>query len=349
MAECLDMADSIKVIDEDYVRRIHSRNPSGHIHKGHGIVAANASIPTKFQTIVTDNSDKKGFLCRAKRFQSDSNITEAPGPGSYVRHNKVDNLSTSFSKKGTGGFASKSKRGLKYHLSSAPGPGLYALQSTLVTKKDFNKAPTSSVFHKPIAQKISKLNGIPAPNSYNVLKYNPGKVNNVSADSAFKSQSKRDILNTKEAAALPAPWQYQVKDDLLHGSPKAPVSSFRSRTMRQMQADPPAVPGPGAYFSSGDREQINKQLFPKKHYLCISAPAMPLPPAPPSPGPGSYEMVDYEGPPKHYMSTSAFVSASNRWAGDANMLTVDLPGPAHYRPLTVGKQSFIYNSAGKWI
>lgn len=34
MAECLDMADSIKVIDEDYVRRIHSRNPSGHIHKG---------------------------------------------------------------------------------------------------------------------------------------------------------------------------------------------------------------------------------------------------------------------------------------------------------------------------
>lgn len=63
--------------------------------------------------------------------------------------------------------------------------------------------------------------------------------------------------------------------------------------------------------------------------MCISAPAMPLPPAPPSPGPGSYEMVDYEGAPKHYMSSAAFVSASNRWTGDATMLTVDLPGPGN--------------------
>lgn len=33
--------------------------------------------------------------------------TDAPGPGSYIGHVKVDNTSVSFSKKGTGGFASK--------------------------------------------------------------------------------------------------------------------------------------------------------------------------------------------------------------------------------------------------
>lgn len=34
--DCLDMAaaDSIRVIDDDYVKRVHSRNPSGHLHKG---------------------------------------------------------------------------------------------------------------------------------------------------------------------------------------------------------------------------------------------------------------------------------------------------------------------------
>ena len=35
---CLQMAatDSIRVVDDEYVRRIHSRNPSGHLHKGPG-------------------------------------------------------------------------------------------------------------------------------------------------------------------------------------------------------------------------------------------------------------------------------------------------------------------------
>lgn len=35
---------------------------------GHGKTAASASIPSKYQTIVSDNSERKGFLSRAKRF-----------------------------------------------------------------------------------------------------------------------------------------------------------------------------------------------------------------------------------------------------------------------------------------
>ena len=41
---------------------------------GHSVVAANASIPTKFQTIVTENSDRKGFLAKSKRFRPDANV-----------------------------------------------------------------------------------------------------------------------------------------------------------------------------------------------------------------------------------------------------------------------------------
>ena len=35
------------------------------------MVAASTSIPTKFQTLVTSNADKKGFSSQAKRFPSD--------------------------------------------------------------------------------------------------------------------------------------------------------------------------------------------------------------------------------------------------------------------------------------
>lgn len=53
---------------------------------------------------------------------------------------------------------------------------------------------------------------------------------------------------------------------------------------------------------------------------------MPLPPLEPMPGPGHYNVVDYEGPPKHYMSGSAFVSTTSRWSGGAPG-EEEAPGP----------------------
>ncbi len=52
---------------------------------------------------------------------------------------------------------------------------------------------------------------------------------------------------------------------------------------------------------------------------------MPLPPPLPEPGPGSYELVDYKGPAKHYMSSAAFVSSTSRWTGEIQ--APDNPGP----------------------
>ena len=65
------------------------------------------------------------------------------------------------------------------------------------------------------------------------------------------------------------------------------------------------------------RNQVTSGLFlfafRRKHYLCISAPAIPLPPQPPTPGPGQYDLVDYMGPGKEYSSSSVFKSTTNRW------------------------------------
>jgi hypothetical protein len=57
---------------------------------------------------------------------------------------------------------------------------------------------------------------------------------------------------------------------------------------------------------------------------------MPLPDTPPAPGPGAYEVVDYEGPPKHYMSGAAFVSTTGRWTGGPIPGGNEMPGPGQY-------------------
>jgi len=342
--------DSIKVVEQRNFKRYHAGGSTpGHIHKGHSVVAANASIPTKYQTIVTDNSDHKGFLRKAKRFKGDAYSTEAPPPGQYIGISKVDTVSPSFSKKGTGSFASKSKRQSRFFTAMAPGPGTYALPELLSTRKNFNKSQVERLFQLPIAHPTEKTDPVPAPNSYEVLKYKSGKVNNVTANAAFKSVSKRQLMDLKQAMANPAPGRYEADDAILHQSAKVPISSFKSTSKRQMAPDPPPIPGPGAYDPMGQVEQPAKLIYPRKHYLCISAPAMPLPATPPQPGPGAYEVRNFEDVPKHYMSSSAFVSTTTRWNSNNTGDTTDLPGPSHYRPINVGKQSFIFNSSKKWI
>ena len=41
---------------------------------GHNVTAATSSIPSKYQTIVTNNSDRRGFQSRTRRFPDDDRI-----------------------------------------------------------------------------------------------------------------------------------------------------------------------------------------------------------------------------------------------------------------------------------
>ncbi|KAL8590456.1 hypothetical protein ACOMHN_011669 [Nucella lapillus] len=341
------MGDSVKAVGAECQNRIHSKKPLGHMHKGHNSVAANATIPTKYQTIVTNNSEKKGFLSKAKRFISDIPLAEYPAPCQYVNHHRFDMFSPSFSQKGTGAFPSKDKRGTRFMTSNAPGPGIYSLPSPLTSRNDFSTRSVTNLFAAPVADHTSKTNGIPAPNLYNVTEKVMGKVNNVTADAAFKSKSKREMMSFREQSRLPAPGQYDIKDDVTYKNVKVPFSSFKSQSKREMMGQPASFPGPGHYRPHESVVPAKRMIFP--HYLCISAPAMPLPELPPMPGPGSYEVADYEGPSKHFMSGSVFMSTTNRWSGKVAGAVTKLPGPAYYTPAPMGRQSFIYNAAGRWL
>ncbi|XP_073257490.1 O(6)-methylguanine-induced apoptosis 2-like [Porites lutea] len=346
------MADSVQV-EEPQRRAVGGTITTGRIHKGHGKTAASASIPSKYQTIVSDNSERKGFLSRAKRF-GDVNVSANPGPGTYGEMRSSEMTSSSFSKKGFGGFVSKAKRFPRGIKDTGPGPGFY---DPLTSKEhNFNKSSVTRNFHLPIAlQRDTRKEQFPAPNQYTIGK-TTGRVfydNNVAACAAFRSKSKRSE-DWSGATFGPSPCHYTINDRLVKDSPKIATAPFKSTTERKMMQSPVPYPGPGTYRPfetvnlkrpAAAKEQTG---FHNKHYLCISAPAMPLPPLEPMPGPGHYNVVDYEGPPKHYMSSSAFVSTTSRWSGGAPG-EEDLPGPATYRPQHCGKQSFIYNAQGRWI
>lgn len=63
----------------------------------------------------------------------------------------------------------------------------------------------------------------------------------------------------------------------------------------------------------------------RKHTLNFSAPPAPRPRSPPAPGPGQYDIVDFEGPSKHYISSAVFVSNTARCFRDK--FHQEIPGP----------------------
>uniref|UniRef100_A0A8D0CC43 Sperm tail PG-rich repeat containing 1 n=1 Tax=Salvator merianae TaxID=96440 RepID=A0A8D0CC43_SALMN len=293
-----------------------------------------SSIPLKYDTILISGSEKKGFNSQTKRFQY--SLNENPGPGFYdVTHRPavLDNVSQSL--KGTCFFPS-------LRIPNYPAANAYSLPSTLQSKQDFSLG-YSSMFQPPIARKIAKRS-TPAPNQYNVSVDLCKQSHNAGAKSVFSSKTERKLLlGSKEHG--PSPCHYQIKDSFIRQSPIVLVSCFKSRTSRETKPEN-LSPGPAAYqwpavpffffFSSR-----------KKYGLNFSLPAVPRPKSPPSPGPGQYEIVDYGGPCKHYISSAVFVSNTGRWTEDK--FHQEIPGPGAYNVPIPQKQSFIYNTSNKWV
>ncbi|XP_073471583.1 O(6)-methylguanine-induced apoptosis 2 isoform X2 [Aquarana catesbeiana] len=227
------------------------------------------------------------------------------------------------------GFNSRSLR-FSYNLNQNenPGPGSYNISNG----PDINNVSLSA----------KGTGGFPSKASINCCL----PKNNVSAQAAFVSRTKREAVQLNPLK-VPSPCHYTVNDSLTKESPKVLVSCFKSKTTRDILNVALNNPGPASYDPFGCPEIGKKTIFPRKHYLCFSAPAVPVPKTTNVPGPGYYELVDYEGPPKQYISSSAFVSNTSRWAGDAS--GADVPGPGSYNPDHLGKQSFLFNNNQKWI
>ena len=68
---------------------------------------------------------------------------------------------------------------MKHDLPAGPGAGMYGLPSMLTTKKEFNRAHTTSNFHKPIAKARDGMSKLPAPNSYDVCNPDKSSIENI--------------------------------------------------------------------------------------------------------------------------------------------------------------------------
>ncbi|XP_044891229.1 O(6)-methylguanine-induced apoptosis 2 isoform X1 [Felis catus] len=324
--------------------------------------AHSSSIPFKNQTSTIPESEKKGFNSQAKRFYyKKDNI---PGPGFYnVIHESPVFNSVSLSKKGTCTFPSMRAR-LDTIISKYPAANAYTIPSHFVSKKDFSNS-CSSMFQLPSFAKALKSE-TPAPNHYNASVSCCKQRNNVCARAGFMSKTQRGFFTITDTG--PAPGHYNINESLVKQSPKVLTSCFKSKTGRGLKLTSTG-PGP-AYYNPNDHIKIlKKALFPfegsqgllipqmvlelleltarRNPLLNFSAQPSPLPPKPPLPGPGQYEIVDYEGPPRHFTSSASFASNTRRWTAAPSQ--PGLPGPATYKPEFPGKQSFLYNEDNKWI
>lgn len=345
------------VVKGETNRKSHRAQSEGSkIHRGFTVCATGTpSIPSRYLTIISSNNDKKGFQRTSKRFQYDINFT--PGPGQYQLLQSLDKKleKTSDSKKGSGGFASKSRRDDQMSgATSAPAPTTYNVTSAFgYNYHDFNRKKCSSMFQKPIAERASSaLVTLPAPNQYNVEQglRRTTKSNNVAAHAAFRSHTKRSVPQNKYFVT-PAPGAYDLDDSGVRTIGRIHQSSFKSTSKRDAFGYQPGLqlPGPADYHPhEKPTEEPNKQLLPRRHFLTISAPAIPPPPEAPFPGPGAYEIREFKDVEKKYMSSAAFVSNTSRWAIDTTA-AAEQPGPASYTPHPPAKQSFNFNFERKWV
>ncbi|XP_051844186.1 O(6)-methylguanine-induced apoptosis 2 isoform X2 [Antechinus flavipes] len=270
--------------NESYRRSRFFKN----IQKGYtGAYPKQSSIPYKYRTVVTPESERKGFNSQSKRFyrQPDEN----PGPGFYnVIHQSPEFNSVSLSKKGTGCFP--------------------------------------SVITEYSCKERSNLCIPPQP--------------------AFLSNTPREFTPARQILA-PSPGHYEINESLVKETPKLLRCGFKSKTLRDKKIDS-SGPGPGSYNpESPVKASPKKTPIRKKCTLTFSAFPLPPLPKPPVPGPGQYDIVNYRGPCKHYISSATFVSSTERWTYNTNQGA--FPGPTTYKPEFPGKQSFIYNSDKKWI
>ncbi|XP_063557794.1 O(6)-methylguanine-induced apoptosis 2 isoform X7 [Gorilla gorilla gorilla] len=247
------------------------------------------------------------------------------------------------------GFNSQAKRfphkkcaRLDTIISKYPAANAYTIPSDFISKRDFSNS-CSSMFQLPSFMKALKFE-TPAPNYYNASVSCCKQRNNVCARAGFMSKTQRGSFAFADKG--PPPGHYDINESLVKQSPNTLMSCFKSKTNRGLKLTSTG-PGPGYYNPSDCTKVPKKTLFPKNPILNFSAQPSPLPPKPPLPGPGQYEIVDYLGPRKHFISSASFVSNTSRWT--AAPPQPGLPGPATYKPELPGKQSFLYNEDKKWI
>ncbi|GAB1597458.1 hypothetical protein Ahia01_000022200 [Argonauta hians] len=287
-----------------------------------------------FQTINDNGKDKTGFLVTSERFKSLPN--EVPGPGKYEAFKETNH---SFSKKGVGGLASATKRSYSLSKVFTARTKFISFPSTLNPRCDFNRSGNTWNFKKNIAEKVEPFL-LPAPNQYNI-KFKPKNI--MAAQSAFRSQSKREAIDSIKSSLEPGPAQYHIETNCYSKSVTGP---FKSQSNRIRSIQNQLNPGPGTYDINTKAPTVHKAPNLKRPPLVLSMSPPPKTVEEYFPGPGTYEIPDIPKKTDTYAACPPFMSASHRMDRTRIM---HLPGPGYYSLSNPKKQSFNVNLNGKWI
>uniref|UniRef100_A0A5K4FCV0 O(6)-methylguanine-induced apoptosis 2 n=2 Tax=Schistosoma mansoni TaxID=6183 RepID=A0A5K4FCV0_SCHMA len=261
--------------------------------------------------------------------------------------------------------------GRRLNLSfKSPAPNAYNLSILKIkNRQDFNRAPCSRAFQSNIAVKCDQYQQnqhIPAPCDYQKLEKNSRSRVSMAA---FKSSSGRLFDSPQQTTYIPGPGHYDI--DVKQNQSNLPRSAFASKSERSTLRTTSDFPGPGAYNLVKYHDSTLKltKLPPTKSSSSIITLKTVNKDHENYPGPGTYNITT-ELIPKHFMSSSVFLSNVPRWTmpnvplalgiGDmvANSSSLTCPGgidallnpgPTKYNPCLPQKMSFHYNLNNEWM
>lgn len=345
--------------------------------------ATSPSIPSRQMTSIVAGAGEReahGFGSHAMRFH-EKNISleaagDAPGPGSYGSQptfHQESGTKTSLGVKGTGSFASKTRRFRPVPLPG-PGPGKYDQDVRDAKPQSMEGVPRLSApfvppqSHNPAKSKQSS----PGPGTYcakDSARASPVAVRDCSA--AFQT-GKGDLASDRDPfrsadGDKPGPGHYSARSS---STPPGATGRFKgpiSRPLVSVKAGLPTasvstadttgdfvrkvgvvrteVPGPGQY-------EQDTSIESRKHFNAMGTSSFqkgfshqPRKWQGTSPGPSDY--VDSVLPTSQG-AKSSFNSCSHRtdFAGARR----DAPGPAFYSPKAKkGAESFHLNIRRKWL
>lgn len=357
--------------------RSHGRSIKGIIHRGAPtavrtgqftksdlVTQSNAvSIPSKLETVLyKEDREYMGFGSHALRF--DETRDENPGPGAYQYPKEFGKImdSDSFGKRGTGGFASKSRRFRPQGVAGVPIPGPGAYEQVKPQPKTLfsNQSP---VFVSPNIFPKRDKGSVPGPGAYTHAEMTTNTSNNVCASSFKKVRRSK-----KERSALeePGPTTYfrePIKMKIPGGGSSAFTHPSKRRYLsvhpdlplpRRHLTDPEGafvrqcggatdqIPGPGTYdVDIPDNVTFNAKgsSFFQHHSTTRVKPVHIYP------GPGNYDapILNRTNAPT---IRSAFMSVVDRQPA----VVKDAPGPAFYKVVPpIDKPSFHLNVNKRWI
>ncbi|KAJ3152677.1 O(6)-methylguanine-induced apoptosis 2 [Geranomyces michiganensis] len=353
--------------------------------KGHGTTTRQRklyihppSIPTRFQTFVFDDGERRAFGSSAARFTR--RLDELPGPGYYV----VAGGNNGGPEK-TPGLVSKSKR-FPPPDASQPSPTHYTPHTTPVYSHSLTTSPSAAFIPSPHFQrsvspsiplwKARFEKPTPGPGSYDAERAGDAEQRQPRYRrrmAVFKSTSRRSEVNElgwTPGRDAPAPDAYSIQESILVKDVGGAIAAFRAVPRDSVFAlsDTSTNPGPGTYGVRAPSPTQNSHYRP----LWRPPPSQPLhhtpgPPAIPlthltsipgsnappisNPGPGAYDVpaaAEHTSQRRRPADTkgSVFASATPRFAqSEASRQR----GPGFYSPVAErGKRTFRLNLSDMW-